>query len=179
MRWPVSPSCLCSDTVSEWLFCFDPSRLLSGLFWGWCSVRTHFLLLFRFKFQCSWIKVSCWFQMYVQFSLYIIRMHTRKILNRVPCAVGAFQMAQGYAVNTGDAVSVSGSRRPPAEGNGYSLQSPCLEKPADRAAGGTQSTGSRGVRQDWAAEHAHTSCLQWITAVYFTYGRLYRLMLYP
>ena len=76
------------------------------------------------------------------------RMHTRKILNIVPCAIGAFQMAQGYTVNTGDTVSVSRSRRPPGEGNGYSLQSPCLEKPTDRGAGGTQSMGSWRVRQD-------------------------------
>ena len=139
-------SCLCSDTITEDWVLFQSIRVAEWPFLRlMCCENTLFCFVLNLRgveFQvyskvirlCTDIKRTC--------------MHTRKILNILPCTIGAFQMAQGYAVNTGDAVSVSGSRRPPAEGNGYSLHSPCLEKPADRAAGGTQSTGSRGVRQD-------------------------------
>ena len=46
-----------------------------------------------------------------------------------------------------DLGSVPGSRRSPAEGNGYSLQYPCLEKSMER--GSLQSMGSQRIGHDW------------------------------
>ena len=43
-------------------------------------------------------------------------------------------MVKNPLANAGDVVSISGSRRPPGEGNGNPLQCSCLGNPMDRGA---------------------------------------------
>ena len=54
----------------------------------------------------------------------------------------------------GDTVSIPGSGRSPAEGNGNPLQCSCLGNSRTEDPGGLQSMGSQRVRHDWACMHA-------------------------
>ena len=65
------------------------------------------------------------------------------------------------ACNEGNAGSTPGSGRCPGEGNGYSLQYPCLENSMDREAGGTQSRLSQRLRHDWVT-NTHTHILEFL-----------------
>ena len=65
------------------------------------------------------------------------------------------------ACNEGNAGLIPGSGRCPGEGNGYSLQYPCLENSMDREAGGTQSRLSQRLRHDWVT-NTHTHILEFL-----------------
>ena len=75
----------------------------------------------------------------------------------LPCGSDGKQAA----CNEGNAGSTPGSGRCPGEGNGYSLQYPCLENSMDREAGGTQSRLSQRLRHDWVT-NTHTHILEFL-----------------
>ena len=55
----------------------------------------------------------------------------RKVLNKCEGFPGG-SVVKNLPANAGDMGSIPGSGRSPGEGNGYSLQSSCLENPMDR-----------------------------------------------
>ena len=68
-------------------------------------------------------------------------------------------MVKNLPANAGDirdAGSIPGSGRSPGEGNGNSLQYPCLENPMDRGAWWATVQGIARVRHDLAIQHTHT-----------------------
>ena len=68
------------------------------------------------------------------------------------------QYVREPACNTGDLSLIPGSRKSPGKGNGYSLQSSCLENPMDR--GGCWATAHR-VTKSWTQLSDLTLSLSW------------------
>ena len=63
-------------------------------------------------------------------------------------------IVKNLLASMGDTVSIPGSGRSPAEGNGNPLQCSCLGNSRTEDPGGLQSMGSQRVRQNWACMHA-------------------------
>ena len=65
-----------------------------------------------------------------------------------------------FSCNIGDWVWSLGEEKSLGEGNGYTLQYPCLENPMDRGVWQATVHGSQWVRYDWTHTHTqtHTGC---------------------
>ena len=68
------------------------------------------------------------------------------------------QMARKAACNTRDTGSIPGSERCPGEGNGYPLQSSCLENSMDR--GAWQSYKESGMTEGLTLSQEELYCLK-------------------
>ena len=69
-------------------------------------------------------------------------------------------VVKNLLANAGDIGSIPGSGRYPREGNGNSLQYPCLKNPMDRGAWwAIQFMGMQRVGHNWAIEHTHRTQL--------------------
>ena len=145
VTWTMIVSCLCSDTISENCVLFQSITVAE---WPFLRLMCCESTLFCFVLNLRGVE----FQVYGEVVRLCIDIKRTQDIEYSPPCYTAFQMAQGQSAQEGT-VSISGSRRPPGEGNGYPLPCSCLGSPRTEEPAGC---GPRGHRESDRPERLST-----------------------